>query len=156
MHLLIDFGFVPMTAKKWTRVLDNWKNKTADNPSRELDRQRVIQDMKDDLELKKMHFLRKRYRDGDKVRTLTTGIGKYDTFKRPDKRHLNVESLVGNPKSQQDPKFKGAIKSLKRKLRPEDTIAIEGLNPKVESEYEKGFGGQRRRWVMNKDVWKRE
>ena len=162
MYFLCDFGFQPMTSEKWGRVIDNWKKKTALVPSRELDRTRALQAMKEDLEPEKMHFLKKEYKGQDKKQhRVTTGIAKYDTYEKADlpnrqiRKHLNVENLVGNPKSQQDPRFKGATQSLNKKLKSQDTIAIEGINPRVESLYENTFGEKRKRWVMNKDVWKR-
>lgn len=140
MYLLADFAFVPMNGKKWDKVLNKWQLMTGENKIG-MDRYDLLGGMRNKLKSRskpKLEFLKKSYNDPvtDKKRKLVTGIAE---IPQKDSKKVVVNSLVGNPKSELDPKFKGAVDSLDKKVGKRD-IFIKGINDEVDDIYKKKFG----------------
>ena len=143
MYILIDFAFVPMTTKKWDKVLDKWistskKYSSLESSVKSKNRLKILNDLKNTpYERTKLEFLKKKYQDPktNKQRKLTTGIA---AIPQKDSKKVVVDLLVNNPKSIKDPKFKGAIDSLDKKVgkRKVDIIAV---NDPVYDLYTKKF-----------------
>ncbi len=144
MYLLIDFSFVPMTDQKWGRVLDKWiatskKYSNLESPIKNKNRLKILNDLKNThYSRTKFEFLKKKYQDPktNKQRKLVTGIA---AIPQKDSKKVVVDLLVNNPKSIKDPKFKGAVQSLDKKIgaRKIDIIAV---NDPVYDLYTEKFG----------------
>ena len=71
-----------------------------------------------------------------KKRKLVTGIAE---ISQKDSKKVIVNSLVGNPKSTEDDRFRGALNSLDKKV-GKRKIRIVGINDEVDDMYKKKFG----------------
>lgn len=146
MYILADFAY---KKPDWVKVLAKWEKTTQDLPSSPVNEDRLdildslkrnaIRD-KEDGSGSKLQFLKKKYKDPktNKDRKVVTGIAKVwnDTSDS-----IEVPYLVGNPKSQKDPRFKGALNSLDEKV-GKRKIKIMGINEDIDNVYKKKFGSR--------------
>lgn len=144
--MLSDFAFVPMDGKKWDKVLQKWRKLSEVKGKYNNKRVELLDDM----------ISNNKYRDGNKdlrflTRTdidpitkkrkrVTTGI----TDLEITPNNIMVNSLVGNPLSNKNPRLKGALDSLERSvsigIKKGKPISIVGNNSKLQKMYEDRFG----------------
>ena len=152
MYLMSDFAYKD---PDWMKVLNKWWSKTKDsleneyNPINE-DRLNVISGLRGSVNVAqhtdkkpKLEFLKKVYIDKNtkKKRKVVTGIAE---ISEKSSKRIDVPLLVGNPASQYDDRFSGALDSLDKKV-GKRKIYINGVNDEVNDMYKKKFG-DRKRW----------
>jgi len=151
MYLMSDFGYKD---PDWMKVLNKWGSTTKDllrnehNPINE-DRLDVINAMRGSTNLRqhlntkpKLEFLKKTYTDlkSGKKRKVVTGIAEVPI---KTAKSIHVEHLVGNPASQYDERFSGALSSLDKKVGKRN-IHIVGINDHIDDMYKKKFGNRKK------------
>jgi hypothetical protein len=141
MYILADFAY---KNPDWMKVLNKWEKATGElkPKAKNYDRSYVIDRLKNSLTDQEnkldFKFLKKEYKDPktNKNRKLVTGIAGISE-NTPSK--IDVQYLVGNPKADKNPKFKGALNSLDKKV-GNRKISMVGLSKKVDDMYKKKFG----------------
>lgn len=154
MYLLHDmqeanFGFIPLTPKKKRALINVYLKKTKQNlesiPKEQISwdfplnkrkelQHNILGEMLYNSKKSDIQLLTKKYKDKNtgKLKKIFTGIAEIN--EQPDR--LVVPYMIGNPKAFENPKFKGAVNSLKQiSSKNKKPIEISGINSKVEQLY---------------------
>lgn len=140
MYLLHDIQSFAYKPPDYNKILDKWlkisKATEPFNDTTAYHRQMMLGSMRNKQGLE---LLKKEYKDPQgRKRKLVTGMAQLED--KPDR--LIVKNLVGNPFSKKDKRFKGALKSVRKRAGNKD-IEIDAITNTVDRLYNRKLGDKR-------------